>query len=79
MAKAPQKRLRNALQHAGDLAQQIEAALPPPRPRRNKRILVSWSDEEYRRIGELAEERDGEALAVVVRNLTMAALDAMGK
>ena len=74
MSSRPPERLQRAL----DLAEQIEATLPPPQVKRSKRILVSWSQEEYDRIVAFATER-GERLAPAVRNLTVAALDALGK
>ena len=78
MRKTPPKRLGKALEHAGGLAEQIAASLPPPKPKRGRRVMVAWSEEEYARIEAFAQERD-EPLAVVVRNLTVAALEAMGR
>ncbi len=74
MSERTPKRLGKAV----ELAEQIEASLPPPKPKRGRRVMVAWGDEEYGRIASFAEER-GEPLAVVVRNLTLAALDALGR
>ena len=59
-----------------DLAQQIEASLPPPQPKRTERVLVAFAPEEKTRVELFAQGR-GEPLATAVRNLTLAALDAL--
>ena len=74
MSKKPPERLQRAL----DLAEQIKATLPPPKPKRDQRILVAWGKEEYDRVRAFAEER-GEPLAVAVRNLTLAALKVLSQ
>ena len=78
MAKRPEKRLGRALEHASDLAQQIEAAMPPPKPKRTKKAMVYLSEDEHSRIEAYAEERD-EPFAVVMRNLILVSLKALGK
>jgi len=72
MPKSKPHRLGRAL----EAAEKFAARLPPPRPKRDKRILVAWSDEEYQRVQKFAEQR-GEPLAAVVRILTLAALDTL--
>jgi hypothetical protein len=78
MPRKPPARLKRALKAADETARWIEAALPPPKTRREKKILTAWTEEEYGRVQGMAEER-GEPLAVTVRNLTLAALEAMGR
>ncbi len=59
-----------------DVARKIEAALSPPKQKREQRILTTWTEEEQERLAAFAEKR-GEPLASAVRSLALAALDAM--
>lgn len=60
-------------------AQAIAAKLPPPRgDQRPHRVQPRFTGAEMERLEALAEER-GEPVAVTVRHLTIAALDALGR
>ena len=69
---------KDRLGKAADHASALEAALPPPKPKRPRRIQLALSETEYARIEAFARGRD-EHLAVALRNLVLTALDAMGK
>ena len=60
------------------LAEAIRASLPDPAAKRDKRVQSYFSAEEFQRFEELAEER-GEPVGILVRNLALAALDALGR
>lgn len=72
-------RLAAAQSYGRGLGAAIRAALPEPAPKRDNKILTSWTDAELQRIKDASERRGGEPLAVVVRNLTLAALDALSE
>ncbi len=78
MPKKTPKRLQKALEHSAGVVRQIEAALPPPKQRREQRILTTWTDTEHAKVAAFAEER-GEPLASAVRSLALAAIEAMGR
>jgi hypothetical protein len=65
---------KNKLPGAGGrLAEVLEAALPTPKPRREKQVMTVWTDEEYKRLAKAAGVR-GVKLAAFVRDLALAAL-----
>lgn len=62
-----------------ELARKIEAIMPPPKSATGrKRILVTLSIADYERVKSFGKER-GEKIATSIRNLTLTALEALGK
>jgi len=62
----------------GRLAAALEAALPKPKPRRERQVMTVWTDEEYNRLAEAAGARERK-VAAFVRDLALAALATLEK
>ena len=60
----------------GRLAAALEAALPKPKPKRERQIMTVWTDEEYQRLAKAAGTR-GVKVAAFVRDLTLVALSTL--
>ena len=60
----------------GRLAEALEAALPKPKPRRERQVMTVWTDEEYERLAEAAGAR-GAKVAAFIRDLTLAAISTL--
>ena len=61
-----------------DFAEMIRRRLESRPPRREKRVLTTWTPEEHARLAQAAGKL-GVAVATMVHELVLSGLDAMGK
>ena len=60
----------------GRLAEALARAMPAPKPKRGKKVMTSWTSEEYSRVA-AAAALHGRPFAAFVRELALAAVETL--